>query len=75
MAIPPLLPPKDHRGNEAAGIEWAAVSHPAVWHPERRARRHGRFLRQEIALAPRPRRAQAAFQFGRLCGRCEFKQN
>ncbi len=40
----------DHR-HEGAVQERPALSNRAVWHPERRARRHGRLLRQEGCLA------------------------
>ena len=38
-----------HRRHEAAGQERPALSDRALWHPGRRARRHGRVLRQEIS--------------------------
>src|ERR1700760_3987825 len=39
-----------YRRHETTGKERLALSDRALWYPERRARRHGRIVRQEVAL-------------------------
>src|SRR5258706_4813654 len=39
---------QSHHRHEGAGEERSALSDRTLWYSERRARRHGRFLRQEI---------------------------
>ena len=48
MALQPSHLAKAITGMKAARQERPALSDRALWHPERRARRHGRLLRQEI---------------------------
>ena len=48
MALPPSVSGQGDHGHEGAVEERPALSDPALWDPERRARRHGRFLRQAI---------------------------
>ena len=49
MALSPAHLAKAIVGHEAARQERPALSDRALWNPERRARRHGRVLRQEIS--------------------------
>lgn len=53
------LPAHGDRGNEGLVGQWPALPDSAVWHPERRARRHGRELRAAAARLRRSRQPRA----------------
>ena len=50
MALQARASRQGDRRHEAAGQERPALSDRALWHPGRRARRHGRVVREEIRL-------------------------
>jgi uncharacterized protein (DUF169 family) len=54
MALSPGTSAHRRRRHEGAGEEWIALPDPALWHPERRARRSRRQLWRRKVLTPKP---------------------